>query len=45
MEVYHYGVGTPDLGLGAYGQPPIANQLDGEELFKLDHFSHSNNLE
>jgi lysine N6-hydroxylase len=36
MEVYHHGVGTPDLGLGAYSNT-IANQLVGEELFKLDH--------
>ncbi|HCW4247394.1 SidA/IucD/PvdA family monooxygenase [Acinetobacter baumannii] len=37
MEIYHYGVGTPDLGLGAYRAATIANQLVGEELFKLDH--------
>ncbi len=37
MEVYHHGVGTPDLGLGAYRAATIANQLVGEELFKLDH--------
>ncbi|MEF9958297.1 MAG: ornithine monooxygenase, partial [Acinetobacter sp.] len=37
MEVFHHGVGTPDLGLGAYRAATIANQLLGEELFKLDH--------
>lgn len=37
MEVFHHGVGTPDLGLGAHRAATIANQLLGEELFKLDH--------
>jgi len=36
MEVFHHGVGTPDLGLGAYRAATIANQLLGRELFKLD---------
>lgn len=37
MEVFHHGVGTPDLGLGAYRAATIANQLLSKELFKLDH--------
>ncbi|RZF54681.1 ornithine monooxygenase [Acinetobacter halotolerans] len=37
MEVFHHGVGTPDLGLGAHRAAIIANQLVGETLFKLDH--------
>ena len=37
MEVYHHGIGTPDLGLGAYRAATIANQLADEELFTLDH--------
>ncbi|WP_296283166.1 SidA/IucD/PvdA family monooxygenase [uncultured Acinetobacter sp.] len=37
MEVFHHGVGTPDLGLGAHRAATIANQLLGEALFKLDH--------
>lgn len=36
MEVFHHGVGTPDLGLGAHRAATIANQLLGKELFKLD---------
>lgn len=36
MEIFNYGVGTPDLGLGAYRSANIINQLVGKELFKID---------
>ena len=37
IDVSHHGVGTPDLGLGAYRAATIANQLIGQPLFELGH--------
>ncbi|WP_151803801.1 lysine N(6)-hydroxylase/L-ornithine N(5)-oxygenase family protein [Acinetobacter bereziniae] len=35
MEMHSHGVGTPDLGLGAYRAATIANQLLGYALYDL----------
>ena len=36
QEMHSHGVGTPDLGLGAYRAATIINQLLGESLYELD---------
>jgi lysine N6-hydroxylase len=33
IEIHSHGVGTPDLGLGAYRNSQIANQLLGEKIY------------
>ncbi|WP_130803150.1 lysine N(6)-hydroxylase/L-ornithine N(5)-oxygenase family protein [Acinetobacter ihumii] len=35
LEMHSHGVGTPDLGLGAYRAAVIANQLANERLYEL----------
>ncbi len=45
MEVYHYGVGTPDLGLGHMGQPQLQINWLVKSYSNLIILSHSNNLE
>lgn len=37
QEMHSHGVGTPDLGLGAYRAATIINQLLGHTLYKLGH--------
>jgi lysine N6-hydroxylase len=36
QEMHSHGVGTPDLGLGAFRAATIANQLLGYQLYELD---------
>ncbi len=50
QEMHSHGVGTPDLGLGAYRAATIINQLLGEPLYELasqaqtfQHFNLSQN--
>ncbi|ENW96453.1 lysine N(6)-hydroxylase/L-ornithine N(5)-oxygenase family protein [Acinetobacter sp. NIPH 298] len=50
QEMHSHGVGTPDLGLGAYRAATIINQLIGEQLYDLgqqeqtfQHFNLSQN--
>ncbi|MBP7879870.1 SidA/IucD/PvdA family monooxygenase [Acinetobacter sp. NIPH 1852] len=50
QEMHSHGVGTPDLGLGAYRAATIINQLLGEQLYDLgqqektfQHFNLSQN--
>ena len=52
QEMHSHGVGTPDLGLGAFRAATIANQLLGYQLYELDsneqtfqHFSAEQNPE
>ncbi|MBO7704176.1 MAG: SidA/IucD/PvdA family monooxygenase, partial [Acinetobacter sp.] len=46
QEMHSHGVGTPDLGLGAFRAATIANQLLGYQLYELDSneetFQHFN---
>lgn len=35
-DLHHHGVGTPDLGLGAFRSAKIANQILGESLFEVE---------
>jgi lysine N6-hydroxylase len=35
QEMHSHGVGTPDLGLGAYRAATIINQLLAEPLYEL----------
>lgn len=35
-DLHHHGIGTPDLGLGAYRSAKIANQLLEQAVFDLD---------
>lgn len=35
-DLHHHGVGTPDLGLGAFRSAKIANQILAETHFKLE---------
>ena len=52
MEMYSHGVGTPDLGLGAYRAASIVNQLVAYKLYDLgnqpqcfQHFDPLQNIE
>lgn len=35
-DLHHHGVGTPDLGLGAFRSAKIANQILGEPYFEIE---------
>ncbi|MEG1709772.1 MAG: ornithine monooxygenase, partial [Acinetobacter sp.] len=35
-DLHHHGVGTPDLGLGAFRSAKIANQILGESYFEVE---------
>ncbi|AMW78115.1 ornithine monooxygenase [Acinetobacter sp. TGL-Y2] len=35
-DLFHHGVGTPDLGLGAFRSAKIANQILGERYFEIE---------
>ncbi|WP_111895340.1 lysine N(6)-hydroxylase/L-ornithine N(5)-oxygenase family protein [Acinetobacter sp. MB5] len=35
-DLHHHGVGTPDLGLGAFRSAKIANQILGQPYFELE---------
>jgi len=35
-DLHHHGVGTPDLGLGAFRSAKIANQILGEAYFEIE---------
>ncbi len=37
QDVFSHGVGTPDLGLGAYRAAVIANQLADRKLYDIEH--------
>ncbi|MDI5788726.1 hypothetical protein PO124_10905 [Bacillus licheniformis] len=36
-ELHTHGVGAPDLGLGAYRNSVIINQLAGREVYTVSH--------
>ena len=35
-DLHHHGVGTPDLGIGAFRSAKIANQILGEPYFEIE---------
>ena len=37
MEFHSHGVGTPDLGLGAYRAATIINNIIGKDIYPLNH--------
>lgn len=37
MEFHSHGVGTPDLGLGAYRAATIINNITGKDIYPLNH--------
>lgn len=37
MEIHSHGIGTPDLGLGAYRAATIINNIVGKDIYSLNH--------